>query len=1088
MFDADTSENLEKTRAITFDEEATGPNQGMNLKRSNTMLSHLSRSSHLSELSGVSGRVMDPALAMPVTFQSVSYTVETNYEKDGQKDLKSATANDKAANAVAALDWHSLSVSDTFEKLESSMSYGLSSEAVKKKQAQFGRNVLSKQSSHLARRIFWYFFGGFGIILFVGGILVMISWKPLGDPPAQANLALSIVLFCVFVIQAAFNAWQDFSSSRVMSSITGMLPEECVVLREGRQQMVEASELVPGDIIIFKAGNKLAADVRFVEVSTDAKFDRSILTGESLPLGATTHCTDANYLETRNIGMQGTYCTSGSGMAVVVNTSDDTVFGRIAKLTTTPDKRISPIQKEIRLFVFIIVSIMISMIVVVLIVWGAYLKPHHPEWISTASLIVDIVSVGIAFVPEGLPVALTASLTICANAMKRNNILCKSLSTVETLGCVSVLLSDKTGTLTRNKMEVVNCSAGLKTVKLAEAVDIARDKNNRLNSALVQLQTSTAICNAASFDPTTVDLDVADRTVIGDATDQACLKFSEQLGSVQYSRELWDKQFDLAFNSKNKFMLRLFSASSSMSFGATVAPNEAMTHEKAWLLVIKGAPDILLERCSDYIGEDGSVAKLDAEAKVHFEKTKDQWSSEGKRVIAVARKIVTPSTLGDVHSAEFEDEANILASEHLCLVGLLGILDPPRQEVPAVVETLRGAGIRVMMVTGDFKLTAQAIARQCKIITGDFVDSIEDLFAPARRDRMSLVLSGPELCQLGDEQWEAVCQYQEVVFARTTPDQKLEIVKKFQAHKNIVGMTGDGVNDSPSLKQADVGIAPGVASDMALEAADMILLDDFSAIVNAVLYGRTAFDNLKKTIAYLLPAGTFSEFWPLMTSICFGLPQVLSSFLMIIICCFTDASVGIVLAYEQPESDLLLRPPRTQKDHLVDWKLLLWSYGFMGVCETVLSFTMSYWYCQRKELYFSDLWFKFGEVPSHLTQERYNQILMTASSIYFANLIIMQWFVALAARTRRMSLFTHPPLFNKKTQNWRIFLTYPFSFAIIWIFCYPSSVQKIFFSSDIPVEHWFLPMALGLGLLSLDEIRKCLVRRHPGGILAKCAW
>ncbi|PRT56644.1 Sodium/potassium-transporting ATPase subunit alpha-1 [Wickerhamiella sorbophila] len=1086
MSDSSSFDEVKKERTIVFHETPRRPSNGVGFSRTDTIVSRLSRSSHLSELSGVSGRVMDPSVAMPVTYQSVSYTVEASQEKG--KPATVPTANDKTVEAVAALEWHTLSVSQVFDKLESS-ELGLSQKQIKEKQSQFGRNVLSKAPRHTLRKIFWYFFGGFGTILFTGGILVMISWRPLGDPPAQSNLALSIVLFCVFLIQAAFNAWQDYSSSRVMSSITGMLPEACITVRDGTQQQTEAADIVPGDIIFFKAGNKLPADVRFIEVSSDAKFDRSILTGESLPLGATVGMTDENYMETRNIGMQGTYCTSGSGKAVVVSTSDDTVFGRIAKLTSTPNKRPSPIQTQIRNFVMIILCLMLTMIAIVLIVWGAYLRSHHPEWIPTAALIVDIVSVGIAFVPEGLPVAMTSSLTICANAMKKNNILCKSLSTVETLGCVSVLLSDKTGTLTKNQMKAVNCTVGTKSINLEEAIDGAKDRENPYNNALHQLETATAICNAAEFDATTSDLDIEDRTILGDATDQACLRFSEQLGSVSYSRELWDKRFDLAFNSKNKYMLRLFSSTSREAFENTVSPEEASTcGEKSWLLVIKGAPDILLDRCSSYVTEQGAVAPLSEDSKHQLEEVKNKWSSDGKRVIAVARKILRPTDFGDPRNSEFEDEAKELASHGLCFVGFVGILDPPRVEIPGVVETLRGAGIRVMMVTGDFKLTAQAIARQCNIITADFVDNAEDLLVNTERERKALVLSGAELNDLDEGQWAVVCQYEEIVFARTTPEQKLEIVKQFQAAENIVGMTGDGVNDSPSLKQADIGIAPEVAADMALEAADMILLDDFSAIVQAVLFGRTAYDNLKKTIAYLLPAGTFSEFWPVMTNICFGLPQVLSSFLMIIICCFTDAGVGIVLAYEKPEADLLLRPPRSKKDYLVDWRLLLWSYGFMGVCETVLSFTMSYWYCQRSGLYFSDLWFKFGQVPAHMTPERYNEILKVASSIYFSNLVIMQWFVSMAARTRRMSVFTHPPLFNKNTQNWRIFVTIPFSFAIIWIFCYPKDVQQLFYSADIPVEHWFLPMALGLGLLSMDEIRKCLVRRYPNGLLAKCAW
>ena len=278
----------------------------------------------------------------------------------------------------------------------------------------------------------------------------MLSWKPLGQPnPAVANLGLGIVLFLVFTIQAAFNAWQDFSSSRVMASITSMLPENCLMIRDGQQAETIALNVVPGDVVIVRAGNKLPADVRFIEVSADAKFDRSILTGESMPVAGTVDSTDDNYLETKCIGLQGTHCISGSAIGVIVATGDDTVFGRIARLTSTPNTARTPLQKEILRFVFIIVSLVTFFIVLVLIVWGAYLHRQYPDYINVPELIVSLVSVGIAFVPEGLPIALTMSLTIVAKRMKQNNVLCKSLKTVETLGTVSVICSDKTGTLTK---------------------------------------------------------------------------------------------------------------------------------------------------------------------------------------------------------------------------------------------------------------------------------------------------------------------------------------------------------------------------------------------------------------------------------------------------------------------------------------------------------------------------------------------------------------------------------------------------------------------------------------------------------------
>jgi sodium/potassium-transporting ATPase subunit alpha len=242
---------------------------------------------------------------------------------------------------------------------------------------------------------------------------------------------------------------------------------------------------------------------------------------------------------------------------------------------------------------------------------------------------------------------------------------------------------------------------------------------------------------------------------------------------------------------------------------------------------------------------------------------------------------------------------------------------------------------------------------------------------------------------LNDYQWDQLCRYDEIVFARTTPEQKLRIVSQFQKRDEIVAMTGDGVNDAPSLKKADIGIALGSGSDIAIEAADMVLLESFSAIIEAVQYGRVVFDNLKKTIAYLLPAGSFSEFWPVMTNVIFGIPQILSSFLMIIICCFTDCAAATVLAYEAPEADVLLRKPRMPgQDRLVDWKLILQAYGFIGFAQTIASFAVSYWYLERHGIKFSMLWFKYA-LPEELDADFVAHHLNVASSIYFVNLVVM---------------------------------------------------------------------------------------------------
>jgi sodium/potassium-transporting ATPase subunit alpha len=431
------------SRTSRGDEEQGGRRGSVpRLSRTNTNTSQMSTASARGRRYSV-----DPATALPITFRTVSFAIEETKEKERVEAVK---AKHDAAAELGELEWHTLSVNEVETRLSTSLTQGLSKEQVELKAKECGKNMPSKPPSDLFSRVFGYLFGGFGSILLIGGILVTITYEPLGKPnPAQANLALAIVLYAVFVIQALFNAWQDWSSSRTMASISGMLPDDCFVLRDGNRVELQAVDLVPGDILYIKSGNKLPADVRFVEVSSDAKFDRSILTGESQPIPGAVDYTDKNYLETQNIGMQGTHCIAGSAMGITVSTGDKTVFGKIARLTNTPKSGMTTLQKEILRFVIIICSLMIFFNIVVIICWGAWLRHAHPNWITVGGLIIDIVTVAVAFVPEGLPITLTASLTITAGIMKANQVLCKSLKTVETLGAVSVICSDKTGTLTK---------------------------------------------------------------------------------------------------------------------------------------------------------------------------------------------------------------------------------------------------------------------------------------------------------------------------------------------------------------------------------------------------------------------------------------------------------------------------------------------------------------------------------------------------------------------------------------------------------------------------------------------------------------
>ncbi|KAL4907192.1 hypothetical protein BDW74DRAFT_148734 [Aspergillus multicolor] len=1039
----------------------------------NEMRTICRRDSTMSICSDGHGRVVAPGNLLPITYRSLSFKVD-DAEAAG-KARGSKQENEHLRN-LAELDSHLISVQDLQHRLESSPN-GLQAHQANERLVKHGRNQLSPPSSPWFRITMGYIFGGFGSILLGGAVLVFIAWKPLGDPPAEANLALAIVLVAVWAIQAAFNAWQDWSSSRVMASITTMLPDQCIALRDGMATALSALDLVPGDVVQVKQGNKLPADMRYIQVSADAKFDRSILTGESEPISGTVESTHSNYLETNNIGLQGSYCVSGACLGIVVATGNDTVFGRVASLSSGRRTKMTPMQREILRFVLIIASLVVLFVTIIIIIWAAYLRRDHPDFINVPALIVSCVSVGVAFIPEGLPIAISMGLTIAAGIMKKNKILCKSLSTVETLGAVSVICSDKTGTLTKNEMFVTDCFVGS-----GEEYTTENLLRMPISDSVRLLRTAAGVCNAAEIDVTTMDRPLHAVRIFGDPTDQAILRLSQSLGPVSELRTRWKTEFDIPFNSKNKFMIRVARSTLDGELG------------RGYLL-IKGAPDILLPR----VTSDSEGKNISQGDRRRIEAVKDRWSAMGKRVILLAQKAVSDEWIRDVQASRDDKAVLQSALNGLALAGLLALIDPPRDEIPGVIDTLRKASIRIMMVTGDYKLTAQAIAIQCGIITAtpSLIDDITCLdHDRGSKDKTclpgtttSIVLSGPELANLSATDWDRLCTYNEIVFARTTPEQKLRIVQEFQARDHIVAMTGDGVNDAPSLRAADVGVALGSGSDIAIEAADIVLLDSFSAIVEAVRYGRLVYDNLKKTVIYLLPAGSFSELWPVVTNVVLGIPQILSSFLMIIICCLTDCAGAIALAWEKPESDLLLRPPRDPKrDRLVDTRLLGHAYLFIGLYECFLSYFMAFWYMQRNGVPFSAMVLRYGNLDAKYDPAHVTQIANEASSIYFVNLVFMQFFNLLAVRTRRLSIFQQPPLGNTATQNLLLFPAMLFALCIVFLFLYIPDLHDSLGTTVVPVEHFFLPVAFGIGLLLLDEGRKFAVRRRPGGLVARVAW
>ncbi|KAF8263726.1 sodium-potassium ATPase [Lactarius quietus] len=1033
-----------------------------------------------------------PSARIPVEFRTLSLQIET-------RSAQPANNGTNTVKDLSDLDWHNVSVDEALRRLGVSPKTGMDTPQAQRRAARHGPNQISPPPSRMLRKVL----GGFSADLVVCYLPPALFASLPGEPAPQASdLALAVVLLIVVVLQAIFNAWQDFSTSRVMSSIQGMLPADVIVLRDGKQITIPAAALVPGDLVHIVMGQKVPADVKLIDVSGDIRFDRSVLTGESEPVAGRLEKTNDNILETKNIALQGTLCVSGSGLGLVFQIGDHTVFGRIAKLSSVAPTSMTTLQREILRFVVIIASLAAMVAIIIVILWAAWLRRSYPNYIDTSELLIDVVSVMVAFIPEGLPIAVTLSLAKVANTLSKHKVLCKSLSIVETLGSVNILCSDKTGTLTQNKMHVKDAAIYDVTFSISSLRDSLASAPHSVLENQRQLATIAAICNAASFEGSPSE---SNRKINGDATDSALLKFADSLlESVDAVRGRWQHIHKMAFNSKTKFMLTI-----SEAIPPTNNEGPLPTPLASWdsfapgdlLLCVKGAPEILLGRCSHVVSGADQPLFLTYAARQRIVAIQEQWAAQGRRVLLLARRVVPRDALPkeiDPYSEEFNALVDGLNSD-LIIVGMVGLIDPLKPDIPDTVRICRGAGIRFFVVTGDHPATAVAIAAQAGIITNPAgVHHASDLLEQSSfKDKenaevsesqdqndppQSIVVTGAELETLTPEQEEVLCSYQEIVFARTTPEQKLRIVRSMQTRGGVVAVTGDGVNDAPALRAADCGIAMGNGSDVAREAADMVLLEDFSAIVVALEYGRLVFDNLKKTTLYLLPAGSFSELMPIILNVVLGVPQMLSNIQMILICVATDVLPALSMCFEPPESGLLSRPPRNvRKDRLANFRLLLHAYGFLGILESLCAMSMSFWYLQVNGVPFSSLAGKFGNYPAALTDD----LLYEAQSVYFFTLVVMQWGNLLSTRTRRSSIFQQPPTWGVNRT------TIPAAICALVIgifFSYVPVFHNVFQTSNIPAIHFFIPMAFALALLVLDETRKLIVRKYPSSVLAWIAW
>jgi sodium/potassium-transporting ATPase subunit alpha len=763
---------------------------------------------------------------------------------------------------------HKVGVPELCRKLESHEEKGLTSVVAEKKLALYGPNVLSPP-----RKTPWYikllrqFTNFFNVLLLTASVLCFVGYAL--DSSSKNNLYLGAVLLVVVLFTVVFTFFQEFKSDQTMEQFKNFLPPVALVHRDGKVFEMDASQLVIGDVIDVKLGDKIPADIRII-ANQKLKVDNSSLTGEAEPQGRTVDMTDNNPLETKNLAFFGTLAIDGTATGIVVNTGDGTVFGRIAGLTAGGEEQTTTLQREIHHFIVFIGTL------AVLVGLGFFIFGLAKKKSIVANFVFAIGMI-VANVPEGLLATVTVCLTLTAQRLARKNVLVKKLEAVETLGSTTTICSDKTGTLTQNRMTIVHVVYD-QQIWLAPTLtqQATFDPENPTYKNLLYL---AANCAKAKFDDTELaeypDRPIDERKVNGDASEAGILKFAEKQTSVMALREASPQITTIPFNSANKFMVTI-----NKDADAAAGPGKQIR------LCMKGAPERILDRCSQIMV--GGVARpmTDADCE-QINANLAKLMEAGERVLGFAQ-LSLPLEQYPLDYA-FDTENVNFTMEGLVFVGLMALLDPPRESVPGAVKTCQEAGIDVFMVTGDHPATAKSIAKQIGIIRDPTVEDIAaergvPVSAVDASMVKAIVVPGSQIQPWTEEDWDRALAHEQIVFARTSPQQKLLIVENLQRLGKIVAVTGDGVNDSPALKTANIGIAMGISgSDVSKEAADMVLLDDnFSSIVNGVEEGRLIFDNIKKSVAYTITHNV-PEIFPFVVFAVLGFPAFLTTVLILLI-------------------------------------------------------------------------------------------------------------------------------------------------------------------------------------------------------------
>jgi P-type Ca2+ transporter type 2C len=907
----------------------------------------------------------------------------------------------------------SMEINEVFDDLKTSAT-GLTADEAKLRLKKYGPNTLSeKRQIPFVYKFLTHFKDLFGILLIVASVLSAISGSP----------ELAIIILAVVFVNIFVSLFQESRAEKAMETLRSWMPEYAKVLRNGELQKILVREIVPGDIIYLEEGDRVPADARLIE-AFDLFANNVPLTGESEPqprMPETVKTVEKAYLYSPNLVFMSTSVAKGQGKAVVYSTGMETQFGKIALLTQAIREEDSPLQKEIALTAKY--DFIIAIVVGVVFFIASFLFLH----VSLSTSILFMIGVMVCCVPEGLQVTVSSALAINVLKMVKQNVLVKRLSAVQTLGSVTVICTDKTGTITKGEMTVNKLYVHDKVIEVSglgynPVGDFTLNDQSIKeadSASLEKLLEIAALCNGAKIDPP------SDRNkawgIIGDPTDGALLVASLKYGLI-IQDELAKKPIVdiLPFSFERKRM-------------STIHKIKGDFH-----VYTKGAPRNVLDLCKNIL-VDGKVEDLNEDKLAWVEARIHEFANEGLRVIAVAYKKLPTSeyTKGD----DVENE--------LVFVGLAAMRDPPRTEVKDAVLKARQAGIKTVIITGDYGPTAQSVAQEVCIVEKSCCQ----------------IIRGVDLESLSDQAIVDEVKKGNVIFARVAPEQKLRIVKVLKASGEIVAVTGDGANDAPSLKEANIGVAMGASgTDVAREAADIVLLNDsFASIVKAVESGRAIYENIRKFIVYVF-SHNWAELIPFILYAVLGIPlpllvpQVLALDLVI------DVIPSLALSREPPEAGIMEEPPRSIKERLFTRKVLLRSV-FIGVIIAIgamigciNAWTAGGW--------------SFGMVLNSTSSFYTSGVYAKGVTMTFAGIVVAQAGNVLACRTTKQSVFKT----SLKTNKWIIFGIVA-QLSILAFLIYVPLMNTYFTTVPLNAADWIFLLSLAVVVVFAEEIRKFFSRR-----------